>query len=131
MQKIDTWNLCKHDVSKKIYSLQPENYAELCAAIYSAYADKAGKGYEYWGDKNNYYLNHLNELINVYPNAKFLHIVRDGRDIACSYREVMTNKSTSPYAPELETQIQDIAHIWKNDITKIDDFYPCYRAVMP
>lgn len=37
-----------------------------------------------WGDKTPHYILKLNQLINLYPNAKYLYIVRDGRDVALS-----------------------------------------------
>jgi len=121
-KKMDTWKLNKTDVKEKILANQPMNYAELCAVIYITYAISIEKETSIWGDKNNYYLNHLPELLELYKTGKFLHIVRDGRDVACSCREVMDAKTDSPYAPKLDTNIEDIAKQWSNDVSKIDIF---------
>jgi hypothetical protein len=37
-----------------------------------------------WGDKTPYYALHLDKLISWWPDAKFIHLVRDGRDVALS-----------------------------------------------
>ena len=37
-----------------------------------------------WGDKSPNYRNHLPQLKALYPQARFVHIVRDGRDVALS-----------------------------------------------
>ena len=55
-------------------------------------------------------------------NARFLHIVRDGRDVACSYREVMHRKTDNPYAPKLETAVSKIALEWSANVTKVESF---------
>jgi hypothetical protein len=121
-KKFDTWLLDKGFVKGQIALHKPANYAELCAVIYAAFGMNNGKKFSIWGDKNNFHLNHLYELLGLYKNARFLHIVRDGRDVACSYRDVMAAKSKSPYAPKLDTQIASIALEWSNNVTKVDSF---------
>ena len=37
-----------------------------------------------WGDKSPNYRNHLPELKRLFPEARFVHIVRDGRDVCLS-----------------------------------------------
>ena len=121
-KKYDTWMLDRSIIEEQIALHRPENYAELCAVIYIAFGIKSRKRCVIWGDKNNFHLNHLEELHCLYKNARFLHIVRDGRDVACSYREVMVAKSNSPYAPNLETNITNIALEWSANVMKIDSF---------
>lgn len=50
--------------------------------IYSAYARRFGK--EIWGDKTPEYVDQIDVLNNMYPNARFIHIIRDGRDVGLS-----------------------------------------------
>ncbi len=38
----------------------------------------------YWGDKTPHYILALPKLVNLFPKAKYLYIVRDGRDVALS-----------------------------------------------
>lgn len=121
-KKFDTWLLDKTFIKDQIVARQPENYAELCGVVYATFGMTTGKDFSMWGDKNNFHINHLGELLNLYKKARFLHIVRDGRDVACSYREVMAAKSKSPYAPKLETNITNIALEWSNNVMKIDSF---------
>jgi hypothetical protein len=44
----------------------------------------AGEGKRRWGDKTPYYVLHLTRLLEWWPNAQFIHIIRDGRDVALS-----------------------------------------------
>ncbi|MCB2141176.1 sulfotransferase [bacterium] len=38
-----------------------------------------------WGDKTPPYIKIIPELIQLYPDAKFIHLIRDGRDVAASF----------------------------------------------
>ncbi len=58
------------------------DYASLCDAIFSAYADAKGK--RRWGDKTPSYITELDQLWRLFPGCKIVHIVRDGRDVALS-----------------------------------------------
>jgi hypothetical protein len=121
-KKFDTWLLDRAIIEAQIHNNQPATYAELCSVVYTSFGLVAGKTFGIWGDKNNFHLNHLNELLDLYKNARFLHLVRDGRDVVCSYREVMATKSNSPYAPTLKTGSADIALEWSRNVMKIDSF---------
>ena len=44
----------------------------------------AGRGYAAWGDKTPHYLLHLDVLERHFPDARYVFIVRDGRDVALS-----------------------------------------------
>jgi hypothetical protein len=43
-----------------------------------------GQGKLMWGDKDPIYTQHIEILNEIFPNAKFIHLVRDGRDVALS-----------------------------------------------
>lgn len=49
-----------------------------------AYAQSQGK--PRWADKTPANARHLPRLMHQFPNGKFIHVVRDGRDVACSLR---------------------------------------------
>jgi hypothetical protein len=44
----------------------------------------ASQGKLRWGEKSPMYLQHIGILATYFPNAKFIHIYRDGRDVAQS-----------------------------------------------
>jgi len=43
-----------------------------------------GSGAERWGDKTPLYVLHLSAIAAIFPSAQFIHVVRDGRDVALS-----------------------------------------------
>jgi hypothetical protein len=52
----------------------------------------------------------------MFPDAHFIHIIRDGRDVACSYRVLSASKIDSQYAPRLPHDITEIALDWAGNI---------------
>ena len=53
-------------------------------AFYRLYARRFGK--DRWGDKTPPYRSCMNGIQRLLPEAHFLHVIRDGRDVALSYR---------------------------------------------
>ena len=121
-RKFEIWSLDVKLLEEIILANQPDNYGELCALVYSAYGRSREVKYDIWGDKNNFHIHYLNELHSIYPKSRMLHIVRDGRDVACSYQEVMESKFNNPYAPKLSTGISEIAREWSNNVQKVNQF---------
>lgn len=78
-----------HGIKFNIDTLAPQLQQEGCnsiATIISGLLRKnaAGEGKERWGDKTPYYVLHMKALLSMYPDAQFIHLIRDGRDCALS-----------------------------------------------
>lgn len=52
------------------------------AEIYGLYAKHLGK--QFWGDKSPGYTPHMDVINELFPNAYFIHLIRDGRDVTTS-----------------------------------------------
>jgi hypothetical protein len=59
---------------------------EGIAAVYAEYAALRGKAR--WGDKTPMYMRHLPVLERLFPDALYVHLIRDGRDAATSFLAV-------------------------------------------
>lgn len=60
-------------------------YGDLLNAVSYAYARSRNKpNVETWIDHTPENISYTNSLLRIYPNAKFVHIVRDGRAVASS-----------------------------------------------
>ena len=133
-RKFDTWGLNGEMITQAIVNTRPTNYASLCACVVSAYALSQGRTPGIWGDKNNFHISRIVDLHRLFPAARFLHIVRDGRDVACSYRSVMETGSDSPYAPRLATTMTEIAREWSSNVDMaektLSDFPPEQHATV-
>jgi hypothetical protein len=62
--------------------IHAEAYRFAVEAPFRAYAEANGK--ERWADKTPLYLAHVPELAEVWADARFVVLVRDGRDVALS-----------------------------------------------
>ena len=61
-------------------------YRFAMEAPFRAYARAQGK--PRWGDKTPHYVHHIDPLLAVWPQARFVVLVRDGRDVALSLRRM-------------------------------------------
>ncbi len=122
-KKFETWNLTTQDIVKSVQFTLPDSYAEVVDIIYQLQAQKCGKAETRWGDKNNFYLNHIDTLRKLFPGAWFIHIVRDIRDITCSYLELGRKKIDSRYAPEPPDSPLMTAQKWNADIWRIQQSF--------
>ncbi len=122
-RKIETWKLNYGQLQSLIFEVQPNNYMELSQAVILQYAGQNDKRPLVMGDKNNYYLQHLDVIKKYFSKAKFLAIIRDGRDVACSYQGLKYLESDSPYKPVLPSSIPLIAEEWNKNNKMILDYF--------
>jgi hypothetical protein len=78
-----TWEIDPEAVRRRAASAA--NPAAVVRAAFETYADAKGK--RRWGDKTPGYVAHIDLLARAFPDALFVHIVRDGREVADSLRE--------------------------------------------
>ncbi len=70
------------DVERAVRSIGPRTYSGVLTAIFEQFA--ASQGLVRWGDKTPDYCRHLPLILDLFPDAQFLHVIRDGRDVALS-----------------------------------------------
>lgn len=121
-KKIETWNLDYTELNQLIITSKPKNYAELSLSVLQQFCDQQNKNAIYLGDKNNYYIHHLDVIKQIFPLAKYIAIIRDGRDVACSYKNINILKTTSKYKPILPSDIESIAKEWGKNNKAILNF---------
>jgi len=61
---------------------RPATAGALLRLFYTTYAEHCGK--PRWGDKTPPYLERMAEIQGELPEARFIHVIRDGRDVALS-----------------------------------------------
>jgi len=64
-----------------------KDYATLVDSIFATYAERRNK--TRWGDKTPSNVLEMGTLWRLFPDCRFLHIVRDGRDVALSNRTLV------------------------------------------
>jgi hypothetical protein len=72
---------CDHEKVRRAVLLDPpRDFAGAIRRVFAAYAESQGK--LRYGDKTPRYVKHLPALAALLPEARFIHVVRDGRDVA-------------------------------------------------
>ncbi|RCG24466.1 sulfotransferase [Sphaerisporangium album] len=64
----------------------PGSLGSVVGETFRAYAERFGK--PRWGDKRPGYSKHVNVLLRLFPDAQFIHLIRDGRDCVASLKEM-------------------------------------------
>jgi hypothetical protein len=85
---------------------------EAIAAVFETYAAERGK--QRWGDKTPMYMQYLPLLEELFPTAQFVHLVRDGRDVACSFLAMPQGVVTKTWAHP--RSIADVACQWRTEV---------------
>ena len=72
------------------------SYAQFCQVIYQGYARSLKKTKSHIiCIKNPLYSLFIKDLKNLFPSAKFIHLVRDPRDTVLSYQKVPFDSNTT------------------------------------
>jgi Sulfotransferase family len=86
------WGLAEDRVRTALRERPPSNLADAVRTVFAEYAAAQGKGR--YGDKTPGYVSHLPLVAALFPEARFVHILRDGRDVALSYLDVSFGPDT-------------------------------------
>ncbi len=89
------------DILDFYHSLKDHSYKEIVNQLHFIRAKrKKGEG---WGDKTPHYILDLDILYELFPDSKYIYIVRDGRDVALSLL-------AKPWGPK---NLYSCAEYWK------------------
>jgi hypothetical protein len=81
-------------------------------AFYEAYAEREGK--PRWGEKTPAYVQKMKLIQRALPEARFVHVIRDGRDVALSVLDRTVRELTAA----------DVARRWRKKIAKAREDAP-------
>ena len=79
------FDLTVEEAAQAIEAVSPTDFSGAAQAIFKASANKRNK--QRWGDKTPHQVENITALAEVFPDAQFVHIIRDGRDVAISMRK--------------------------------------------
>ncbi len=79
-------DLDPEQVRRRMADHDPLTAGDAARAFYEAYASEVGK--PRWGDKSPPYTWKAKRIQRALPEAHFIHLIRDGRDVALSLSEV-------------------------------------------
>ncbi len=73
------------DLRRQIVNGAP-TVGAAAAAVFQGYAARFGK--RRWGDKRPAYIQRLDTVLRLFPDAQIIHIIRDGRDCVSSLKRM-------------------------------------------
>jgi len=107
-EKFCEWNLERRTLEELLTTKLPLNYNNFVDIVYSAYVRKNSPLAIRWGDKNPSYVLSLDLLWQLFPQAKVIHIVRDGRAVLNSFRSA-NRRANKKIWPET---VKSAAYFW-------------------
>ena len=93
------WELDIDQVREEVAEIPRALYVDVLEAAYRAWAKSKGK--TCWGDKTPRYIEQIPLLAGLWPEAKFIHQIRDGRNVVMSYADVPFGPKTLGKAADL------------------------------
>ncbi len=112
------FHLDGEELRERINALHPVTAADSIRAFYMIYAEREGKSR--YGDKTPGYVKEMRRIQRVLPEARFVHIIRDGRDVSLSHLRM--NWGPETYA--------ESARLWRNRIRKARKMAPSVNHYM-
>lgn len=104
--RFQRWDISERVVRQAMNGGPIRDFASAIRAVYEAYATHKGK--PHYGDKTPSYLYHMNLLGRLFPEGKFVHIVRDGRDVVLSRLDY----------PSMPGKLPSQALLWRRGLKK-------------
>lgn len=94
---------------------EPVSYKSFLSGLFELYAEARGKPLV--GDKTPSYVTSISKLHALWPKAKFIHIVRDGRDVCLSVMNwKKAGRTAGRYATREEDPVSTTALLWERKV---------------
>jgi hypothetical protein len=104
------FGLDRDELLARFQAVEPFNTADALRAFYGLYAERHGKSR--WGDKTPDYVRKMKKIQNTLPEARFIHVIRDGRDAGLSQNARIARRGKDPVPP------REMARRWRKRIVK-------------
>jgi len=90
LRKFNHWNIDIEEIRKKIYEYgQIENFQTIIKCVYSCFPSFFRKEkILYLGDKNPIYSLYFKKIFRIFPEARYIHLLRDYRDNILSVKKL-------------------------------------------
>jgi hypothetical protein len=104
------WGIAPDDVRPRLH--EGMTTREAIGAIFETYAERQGK--PRWGDKTPLYMQQLPLIERLFPDAVWIHLIRDGRDAALSFLELPEGFAGKTWAQP--RTVAQFAARWRTEI---------------
>jgi len=115
--EFETFGISLRPLVQKLKGTKKEkrNLALILNSFYMYYAEQTGKACRRWGDKTPLNTFALEAIYSVFPDARFIHIIRDGCDVVASYVKAGIYQS-----------VEEAAKRWIRSIKTVNSFQVKY-----
>jgi hypothetical protein len=111
-QRLD---LRRREVERLLETDSPVSYARFVSGIFDLYGRRQGKPFV--GDKSPGYVREMGALHALWPNAKFVHLIRDGRDVWLSVAAwKKAERSVGRFATWAQDPVATTALWWERSV---------------
>lgn len=101
-RRFERWAVPEAELRQALDQAAPRTYPEAIRTVYALYAGRRGK--PRFADKTPKYVSDIGQLASLFPESRFVHIIRDGRDTVLSYMDLEWGPST----------VVEAAHRWRS-----------------
>ena len=116
--KEDGWGMSEEHMVRYLNERLPQTFADVNATLYEAFHRQEQTDELLWGIKAPVLISSLDRIHNVCPQAKIVHVIRDGRDVFLSYKRV---HETSEFKFGPKGVIQNALY-WVDGLRRVEDF---------
>jgi hypothetical protein len=116
--QFEGWGLDDAYIMSELQENQPQTFKEVNDVLNKAYLKKHHRQHQNWGIKRPVLIANLDKIISTFPNAKIIHVIRDGRDVYLSYKSIHEN---APQAFGPGSILTSVLY-WVDGLRRIHDF---------
>lgn len=87
-EKFADWNISEDSLYRHIESSITNSYADFIAGIYQIYLKQVSRNEAQWGDKNPMYIFKIKRILELFPHAWIILLVRDPLSIYGSLKRL-------------------------------------------
>jgi hypothetical protein len=114
-EKFARLNISREQLEGLLISDEPVKYSDFVTGVFDLYGQAQGKPLV--GDKTPAYVERMPTLHVLWPEAKFVHLIRDGRDVCLSILDwKKRDRTPGRYATWEDDPVSTIALWWKRRV---------------
>lgn len=111
LQRVREWGVTHEDLDARLG--EKPTFVEVIDAIYSTWAERQGA--DCYGDKTPLYMQHLPLVEHAFPQARYVHIVRDARAAGLSF---VGMKRKARFNWSRPRRVEDFACQWRMELAE-------------
>ncbi|MCF8069444.1 MAG: sulfotransferase [Desulfobacterales bacterium] len=126
------WGLPEQYIRESIINAAPRNFKEFNISLIETYLKYHNLKATRYGIKAPVLISHIDRILDVFPDAKIIHVVRDGRDVHLSYRKLHNDNQTKSFGPK---GILSSALYWVDGLRRVSEYSSqiyevCYEELL-